>query len=169
MLELYAAMQVQDFKQQAAGAWVAEAQRSNVAQATPWISEPGASDARKYAVSPGGETVAQSKEVKVLEGSNPAMTSFISSAHAKSSHAVGASASAQISDTASRRIRILAVQYASSKPVKEVQARLEILDARMNNYSPRVSGARRVALNEAKAVLDASQDALAEIDKILGV
>lgn len=169
MLDLYAAVQIQDFKQQASGAWVAEAHRSHAPQATSWINEPHAADARRYSVGPVGETVAQSKEVKVIDGGNSAITSFISSPQVRIGAGVQPDAQAAISDTASRRIRILAVQYASTKPLKEVQARLEILDARMNNYSPRVSGARRLALEDAKGTLEASQAALAEIDKILGV
>lgn len=170
MLEIYAAMQHQEMKQSAAGALVAEARQSASAlQTTSWISGLNSSEPARYPVGPVGVTVGQSDRAKVIEASNPELTSFISShspqAQAKSSPAVR---SFSVTDTASRRVQMLAVKYASSQPSKEVQARLAILDARMNDIAPRVSSERSQSLLDAKAAIEASDVALDELDRFLG-
>lgn len=72
-----------------------------------------------------------------------------------------------IESTASRRIKVLAVQYASAHPSQEILARMEILDARMNKYSPRVTRAREEHLNRSMVALAHVSDDLDEIDRLL--
>jgi len=72
-----------------------------------------------------------------------------------------------IESTASRRIKLLAVQYASTRPSQEVLARMEILDARMNSYSPRVTAESNRRLDQAEAAMDGIGDDLARIDQLL--
>lgn len=72
-----------------------------------------------------------------------------------------------IESTASRRIKVLAVQYASAHPSQEILARMEILDARMNKYSPRVTPEREEHLNRSMVALADVADELDEIDRLL--
>jgi len=72
-----------------------------------------------------------------------------------------------IESTASRRIKVLAVQYASAHPSQEILARMEILDARMNKYSPRVTPEREEHLNRSMVALADLADELDEIDRLL--
>ncbi|WP_313447448.1 hypothetical protein [Pseudomonas sp.] len=72
-----------------------------------------------------------------------------------------------IENTSSRRIKLLAVQYASSKSSPEVLARMEILDARMNRYSPRVTDGKLSELDRASVRLTDMADDLDEIDRLL--
>lgn len=72
-----------------------------------------------------------------------------------------------IESTASRRIKILAVQYASAHPSQEILARMEILDARMNKYSPRVTREREEHLTRSMVALADVADDLNEIDRLL--